>query len=78
MHTCPNCGYCPHCGRSDSRPLPMRPAPGRWPYPEFPRPIHIAPYPRWAGIEVGERPDLERGFTSGETTSTVTATVSYL
>lgn len=24
MHTCPNCGLCPHCGRSDQ---PLRPAP---------------------------------------------------
>lgn len=27
MHTCPNCGFCPHCGRSD-QPTPIRPMPG--------------------------------------------------
>lgn len=31
--TCPNCGYCPHCGRGT---IPM-------PY----RPIYISPYPSY-------------------------------
>lgn len=32
MHSCPNCGYCPHCGRSN--PTPIRPSP--WPQPYGP------------------------------------------
>ena len=33
QHSCPNCGYCPHCGRSNVQPWPMTP----WPsYPSYP------------------------------------------
>lgn len=48
MHTCPNCGYCPHCGRSN-RPVPMVPAPWQWPsspntFPVYPaQPIWVDP-----------------------------------
>jgi hypothetical protein len=24
-HPCPNCGYCPHCGRADSAPIRRNP-----------------------------------------------------
>ena len=35
--TCPNCGYCPHCGRRDAAPMP------------YPHPVYPAPwiYPRY-------------------------------
>lgn len=39
MNTCPNCGYCPHCGRRNAAP--------NWPYaqPYYPQPIWIGtPY----------------------------------
>lgn len=79
MHPCPNCGYCPHCGRSD-QPAPIRPAPWRPPYaPEVGGPIFIAPYPGRGGIEVGDRPGLERGVTCAEPlSSSVEGAVSYL
>ncbi len=43
QHACPNCGFCPHCGRSD-RQQPMIPAP-------FPMPVPARPWPRpyWYG-----------------------------
>ena len=31
MHVCPNCGYCPHCGRGGYRPMPWYPQP-YWPW----------------------------------------------
>lgn len=34
---CPNCGYCPHCGRSNARPI--WPAPYRY----WPNPFYTAP-----------------------------------
>lgn len=39
MDSCPNCGYCKHCGRSD------RPAYVPAPYPVFP----MVPYWPWTG-----------------------------
>jgi len=39
QHACPNCGYCPHCGRSDRQP-PVIPAP-------YPVPVPARPYPYW-------------------------------
>jgi hypothetical protein len=46
---CPNCGYCPHCGRSNAPVMPWRPAPY---YPAYPYwgvypnygPVYGAPY----------------------------------
>lgn len=38
QHACPNCGYCPHCGRSDRQP-PMIPAP-------YPVPVPARPWPK--------------------------------
>lgn len=35
---CPNCGYCPHCGRGGAHPAPYYPAP------YYPGP-YTAPYP---------------------------------
>ncbi len=45
QHACPNCGYCPHCGRSDQHP-PVIPAPYPAPVPFRPLP---RPYPYWYG-----------------------------
>jgi hypothetical protein len=79
MHACPNCGYCPHCGRSDEprrpRPIGVRPYP--WGEGEA-KAVWIAPYPGWGGIEVGDRPEPERGFTTSTVTSSVDGTVSYI
>lgn len=40
-HTCPNCGYCPHCGRGGGYvpcyPGPINPWPPYTPYPTWPK-----------------------------------------
>lgn len=38
--TCPNCGYCPHCGRSNAQPAfqPSFPTPGVDPFWQIPNP----------------------------------------
>lgn len=36
QHPCPNCGYCPACGRGYN----FTPYPNQWPYPYY-------PYPYW-------------------------------
>lgn len=50
MHVCPNCGYCPHCGRSG----PIYPRPWRthpWGPMIPPRPIWISPSPMQRPLE---------------------------
>ena len=32
LHVCPNCGYCPHCGRGGYPVYPMPYYPSPWPY----------------------------------------------
>ena len=41
FHTCPNCGYCPHCGRGGYRTYPYQP-----PYVPYTTPI-------WYGTTTG-------------------------
>lgn len=38
-HPCPNCGYCPCCGRANSAPWPTY-----IPVPVYPAPYYPAPY----------------------------------
>lgn len=45
---CPNCGYCPHCGRGQQQflpynPIPWNPTPSPWVYPQ------TVPSPFWTG-----------------------------
>ena len=40
---CPNCGYCPHCGRSDQQ----KAAPY---YPIYPQPLPVLPWTHPYGI----------------------------
>lgn len=48
--TCPNCGFCPSCGRSNIGPLPYVPPPG-WVIPE----VVAQPTWVWTGMTT---PDL--------------------
>lgn len=56
---CPNCGYCPHCGRSNGyRTYPWYPYPWYTPAPWFNPPFTISTTPTWTA-----------GNTSGTTTA---------
>lgn len=66
QHACPNCGFCPHCGRSDRQP-PVIPAPYPVPVPmrPWPRPYPYYQHPEiWSGGS-GETPR----FGSGQATT---------
>lgn len=61
QHACPNCGYCPHCGRSNT---PIRPAP-YWvrPYWEVPYgPPRIGEYRVTYGANSTPLPDHARNY----------------
>ena len=49
QHACPNCGYCPHCGRGGwhTYPRPWYPQPGYLPGYVSPYPWYNTPYPEW-------------------------------
>jgi hypothetical protein len=51
--SCPNCGYCKHCGRSDApKPAPYRYEPFRFPYDDMSTAPWFVPYVRpyiWVG-----------------------------
>lgn len=57
METCPNCGYCKHCGRGGHQVYPMYPSPW-WQVPS---------YPTWIGTG-GFVPTVTTGIGVGNTT----------
>jgi hypothetical protein len=61
QHACPNCGYCPHCGRSDQPPV----IPAPYPVPIPARPWPERPHRPWYGPYWSVTPpNPEVGFTT--------------
>lgn len=50
--SCPNCGYCPHCGRGGYRTMPLYPPAYPSPaYPWYPGPIWISSITSGASLD---------------------------
>lgn len=63
---CPNCGYCPHCGRAAAPtvvPVPVYPP---WYWPTVPY-----PYPYWIGTIPSTTGTIVSNDISGNTTTTI-------
>ena len=76
---CPNCGYCPRCGRHrDSIPfIPWTPAPypvSPAPYPVSPAPYPVSPAPYYPWWEPWPQPPIEPYYKITSSDDTLTGT----